>query len=908
MFVCRYNNSAFAESSSTVNTVSVYNYSSTASFRFPDSLPFQLQSAADAATTHSFSFQLHGHLLIPVSGNYTFNCSYNSSSQLSAFMWINDHLICPSDDDNANISLPLAAHSLAHIRVEVIQPAGWLPSEQSQLDLVWALNAGSWTPIPSEVFVACLTDARLYQWQMKQRQLALGWENLNAYDLLSQTLMPHSLSLTLSLYQISSQQYRQGWYVERAINGSDTTQQVRIGNRTWTGEQDHPFTSLHVRFNDLNISVQTTTDRSDNSLSILVQGVLSTTNYSDYRLVFTTSYLWGRSGNCHFVESADGQRVATSVAAGVLANRYAQCVADGIDGLFTVYGSETIRERSFPGINQTIYGDFIAFAFPEPTAADPLPTLAFQALASGSDVQSRPQSFSEIQRNIQHASSLPFDRTPSYTTCSPAAPPFPSEQYNLVQTSLAWLSLYTPFEGIVTVVSRRPGWNFGWGYTLFEWDSFVAVHMMASFTQSYAARQLALATYMQIVKAKVMTPSGFTFTPNYVSGTVASRDRTEPPLAAKVLDEIVRMWSGASEEAERDVAMMAALVFDDLVSEVEWFRLRRRVGPAQLIALGSDPNPPTSGDIEVNDMQAARYESGLDNSPMYDQDDLFDSTSHHMQLYDVGMTSLYLAATLSLQSLANLTHVGDRYVQQLQRRYEEMAPLAARLWSADLGIYVNVRVSDSSFQPRLSPTSFFSMLALLPSVADAERMMAHLTNTSEFCVSADCVGQPLPSISRSDASYGDQQYWRGRQWGPHTMIVYWSLSADKYSGSALIDAVRRQLVVQASGIYRDEWRLYHHVHENYDGDSAAGCNVGSSDPLYTWYLSQHSTAQQHHSLTHTATSSIAHHRCAALVCMIRGALNAYVSLVEWRKQVQAIEAAERMRQALDKYEATAITA
>ena len=44
----------------------------------------------------------------------------------------------------------------------------------------------------------------------------------------------------------------------------------------------------------------------------------------------------------------------------------------------------------------------------------------------------------------------------------------------------------------------------------------------------------------------------------------------------------------------------------------------RRLGPLGLISLGSDPNPPLSGDIDVNDMQAARYESGLDNSPMYD--------------------------------------------------------------------------------------------------------------------------------------------------------------------------------------------------------------------------------------------------------------------------------------------------
>ena len=464
--MCRYNNSAFADSSYSP-TLSVYNYSTTASLRFPAALPQQLQPSPDSASTASFSFQLHGHLLVPTSGNYTFNCSYNTSSTMSVYMWVNDHLMCPNDDDNANVSLPLAFHSLAHIRVEVIQPAGWLPSDQPQLELVWALNSAAWSPIPSEVLVACLTDARLYQLQVKQRQLMLGWETLNAFDLLSHTLLPHSLSLTFSLYQLSTQQYRQGWYVERAINGSETPQMVRIGNRTWTGEQDHPYTSLHVAFNGLNISLQSTTNRSDHSLSILVQGANSTTNYSDYRLVLTTSYLWGRNGDCQWVTDTGGLLVSTGAVDAGRAYEVTRCVADGIEDVFAVYGSERVRERGLPGINQTIYGEFVAFAFPNTTAAGTLPSLSFQALSSSSGAP--PHSLGQVQRAIEHAASLPFDRTPSYTTTSSAAPPFPSEQYNLVQTSLAWLSLYTPFEGIVTVVSRRPAWNFGWGYTLFEW-------------------------------------------------------------------------------------------------------------------------------------------------------------------------------------------------------------------------------------------------------------------------------------------------------------------------------------------------------------------------------------------------------------------------------------------------------
>ena len=54
-------------------------------------------------------------------------------------------------------------------------------------------------------------------------------------------------------------------------------------------------------------------------------------------------------------------------------------------------------------------------------------------------------------------------------------------------------------------------------------------------------------------------------------------------------------------------------------------------------------------------MQAARYESGLDNSPMYDGDFFSVNKSTgtgHMMLWDVGMSSM---VAQELQALANLS-------------------------------------------------------------------------------------------------------------------------------------------------------------------------------------------------------------------------------------------------------------
>ena len=52
--------------------------------------------------------------------------------------------------------------------------------------------------------------------------------------------------------------------------------------------------------------------------------------------------------------------------------------------------------------------------------------------------------------------------------------------------------------------------------------------------------------------------------------------------------------------------------------------------------------------------QAARYESGLDNSPMYDGE-FFNDTTGHMELYDVGMSSM-----VAMELRAFSPHIGHR--------------------------------------------------------------------------------------------------------------------------------------------------------------------------------------------------------------------------------------------------------
>ena len=57
------------------------------------------------------------------------------------------------------------------------------------------------------------------------------------------------------------------------------------------------------------------------------------------------------------------------------------------------------------------------------------------------------------------------------------------------------------------------------------------------------------------------------------------------------------------------------LLYNDVRDWSDWFWRERLLQPLGLIALGSDL---VEGLGDGNSMQGARYESGLDNSPMYD--------------------------------------------------------------------------------------------------------------------------------------------------------------------------------------------------------------------------------------------------------------------------------------------------
>ena len=238
------------------------------------------------------------------------------------------------------------------------------------------------------------------------------------------------------------------------------------------------------------------------------------------------------------------------------------------------------------------------------------------------------------------------------------------------------------------------------------------------------------------------------FVPNFASGLGVSYDRTEPMIGAFVTLQVFRKWGDS---------WLVDVVAGALESWNDWAWEHRRgdgafVGPdrkADLIVLGSDPNAAPGGVIGgFNTMQAARYESGLDNSPMYDGVDQdsqgvgpvrFDNIStHKMELYDVGMTSLFLSDTAALIELATARGNTALVAKLTPRLARVTAALNARLWKPDggpagRGLYVNA-LYNGSFYERNSPTALFPLISGAASPAQADALATFAASPRGLCM------------------------------------------------------------------------------------------------------------------------------------------------------------------------------
>lgn len=380
-----------------------------------------------------------------------------------------------------------------------------------------------------------------------------------------------------------------------------------------------------------------------------------------------------------------------------------------------------------------------------------------------------------------------------------------ADAWEAMQTCLAWNEIYEPQKKRITSNVSRV-WNLQrGGYGMFCWDNFFAA-MMLSLDDPARGRANAL----EILNEK--TPEGFV--PNGSMGNGRKTfDRSQPPVGSIAVREIYR----------RDPQLwFLEKTFPQLLTWNRWWVSARLNG--ELLSWGSNryDNKWEMDGIFCNNGGA--LESGMDNSPLYDEDEIrFDTQKSVHKLWDVGLNSLYIHDCEVLAELAGI--LGKTAEQQeLTQRAEKLKQNIKQLWDEKNGFYYNYKTDEHCFSRRISPCNFYPLLTGTPSPQQFERMMnEHFFNPDEF------YGEwILPAIARNDPAYHDNNYWRGRIWAPLNFLVY--LGMLQYPDCE----ARKYLVERSLALLLNEWRKHRHVHENYNADTGEGDDVQNSDPFYQW--------------------------------------------------------------------------
>ncbi len=378
------------------------------------------------------------------------------------------------------------------------------------------------------------------------------------------------------------------------------------------------------------------------------------------------------------------------------------------------------------------------------------------------------------------------------------------ETYNAMQTVLAWTTIFDPNNNrVINPVSR----TFSTDWVLFDWDTYFAAYML-----SLNNKDLAYANAIAITKE--ITARGFI--PNNVQHGHKSEDRSEPQVGSIIINEIYKRYQEKWFLQE---------VYNELLSWNRWRAANRDIDG--YLVYGTDPydygDSKSQSATQSGKIKAAKWESGMDNSPMWD-DAAFDSSSHRMLLADVGLMSLYIADCRSLSEIASILEKTDD-AKELTARAEKYAKKLETLWDDKFGLYLNKDLVTGKFSYRLSPTLFYPLLAKVPNQDQASRMMKeHFYNPEEFW------GEYImPSIARSDIGYKDNHYWRGRIWAPLNFLVY--LGMRNYN---LPDA-QKDMVEKSKNLLLKTWLAERHVCENYNADNGGGGEADTwSDAFYHW--------------------------------------------------------------------------
>ncbi len=344
------------------------------------------------------------------------------------------------------------------------------------------------------------------------------------------------------------------------------------------------------------------------------------------------------------------------------------------------------------------------------------------------------------------------------------------------------------------------------GPLVFAWDGAFSSIIMSRFNVDLAVENLRAVFKNQQKNGRI---------PQVVVGDRVS-DRTNPPIVFMAVEELYELSLRIDIVKE---------FYPLLKNYYLWLVKNRDRNGDGLMEWGSDPDDGSS-DIKLPGKLGAVYESGLDDSPMWDE---VEFSEVHLTL-NAGCVDLTALTLFSADVMSRFSAVLDlrEDVEFFEKEKKRLLGSLKQLYDFSRGIFAN-RMWSGEFVKEITPTSFYPLLVSdLPGYV-VEDVLKFLVDKRYFWSKDEKI---IPSVSKVSPHFnGDGDYWRGRIWPPMVYLVWRGVrNYDK----GLAD----EIATRAKELALKDWIRDGHVHENYSfttgfGEPLQGVYARSC-PMYSW--------------------------------------------------------------------------
>ena len=795
-----------------------------------------------------WSARLYGELHLPL-GHYQLRVRTNLGTRLFVHGWQLIDSWSPSDSAQQHVAkynFSVVSNTMYPVRLDLLFASRMGNRSGSALPALFEMSyrnatpggAASWAPLPRSALAATVSPQQA-QRQALQSAMSAGWNTWHRASATAHVHLPSLFGFDVALTERNAT--LTGPRMDRSTGCSGCTDrcdqtaagavcQVRPGTHTNNGSFTH--FDQHVRAG-LRVAFKSAHVDATGQSSVLLLTANGTEDVAALELQLLPAFFF----DCGDVSAQS----ASGYAGGVPCGEWS-VGADGASALGRTFGLSAERGGStalrIVGANRraatapeplTVHFDIAtrsACVIAQPSRLDASATAKMSSSANaGSGIGTLAECIAIVraaERNAEAALAARYPRSLVGTN---------RDVVDAMRAVIGWNVMWHPTAFVVTPVSRTFGKQ---PFEMWLWDTYFSTLLSAESDKALA--------YSNLIEITRPTVAGNV--PGFRTQDTSVQDRSKPYVGALVL---LRLYEKFSDE------WIVELLFDDLLAWANWVALRRTEGPSNLVVIGSDHVATGQSDARQCTKTAVIWESGLDNSPLYDPDEiagLFTPNATvgaecNFHFYDAGMTGLYLSTLDSLATLA--TAIGrNGTAATLRARHDAMAKaMRETLWSDGLGVFVNTGSSPPHrASSRITPFSFHAMLSGAATAAQARTMAQQwLLTDAGFCLTGQNESRPgrgeacvygMPSIAHSDPAWKDNTYWRGRTWGPMNWLVYAGLRRKEYAGVAEVRLARARLAERSRALLLKEWLSHHHVHENYNSASGDGCDVGDSDPFYHW--------------------------------------------------------------------------